>query len=350
VLTLRYRDEAGGIRTRELAATPAGALVIGRSPACDLAINHPSVSRQHARVSVREDGAYLADLGSTHGTFVRGQRISGEVRLAAGDTFTIGQVDVAVDGPRPGVAVALTEDRQVISGAETLYRRVEDPAGEGAARGSPGDAERLRRLLSEIGRTLVTVQSLGEVLERVIDLVFESVRAERAILMLRDAAADALTPRVVRYHDGRTPGPATISRTVVNMVMRDRVAMLAADALNDARLEDAGSIHELNIRSFMCAPLWNRSDIIGVLYVDTPRTKRFSVGCSRRPAGASGCSGTTRRAWSTGSSPAAPAAARCRHRSATCPSCSPTSSASRRWPNRWSRPPWPRCSTASSPR
>jgi adenylate cyclase len=82
----------------------------------------------------------------------------------------------------------------------------------------------------------------------------------------------------MRHRDGRVPERATLSRTVVNMVMRDRVAMLAADAFSDTRidLDAAASVHALNIRSFMCAPLWNRNDVIGVLYVDNPRTRTFS--------------------------------------------------------------------------
>jgi adenylate cyclase len=139
-----------------------------------------------------------------------------------------------------------------------------------------GEAARVIALLSEIGKTLVAVHALPDMLEKVVDLVFKAVAAERAVLMLRESAADALTARVVRFADNRPPEQATLSRTVVNMVMRDRVAMLAQDAVNDARLDAASSIHQLNIRSFMCAPLWNRNDVIGVLYVDNPRSRKFS--------------------------------------------------------------------------
>jgi adenylate cyclase len=31
----------------------------------------------------------------------------------------------------------------------------------------------------------------------------------------------------------------------------------------------------MNIRSFLCAPLWNRNEVIGVLYADNPRSRRF---------------------------------------------------------------------------
>jgi adenylate cyclase len=83
--------------------------------------------------------------------------------------------------------------------------------------------------------------------------------------------------RVLRARDGSTPD-ATLSRTIVTTVMRDRVAMLAEDARYDARLGGAGSIRAMvNVRSFMCAPLWNRNDVIGVLYADNPRTRRFTA-------------------------------------------------------------------------
>jgi adenylate cyclase len=58
-------------------------------------------------------------------------------------------------------------------------------------------------------------------------------------------------------------------------VVRDRVAILAKDARYDSRLDSSASIQIMNIRSFMCAPLWNRNDVIGVLYCDNPRSKQF---------------------------------------------------------------------------
>src|SRR5262245_20602394 len=136
---------------------------------------------------------------------------------------------------------------------------------------------RMLRLLTEIGKTLVTVQPLEQILARVVDLVFDVLPAERAILLLRDAIDQPLTARVMRNRDGTAPAKPTISRTIVNTVMRDRVAMLAKDALYDSRLDASGSIQAMSIRSFMCAPLWNRSEVIGVLYCDNPRSKKFTT-------------------------------------------------------------------------
>jgi adenylate cyclase len=148
------------------------------------------------------------------------------------------------------------------------------PAGERRS-GRDRRGGRLLRLLTEISKTLVTGQPLEKVLGRVVELVFDVVPAERVFLMLRDSIDQPLTARVMRNRDGSTPPKVSISRTIVNAVMRDRVAMLAKDALYDSRLHASDSIQSMNIRSFMCAPLWNQNEVIGVLYCDNPRSKKF---------------------------------------------------------------------------
>jgi hypothetical protein len=86
--------------------TPPG-LVIGRGAEADLRINDPGVSRRHAefRVTGGRGGATevsVADLGSTNGTLVDGQRVS-EARLQDGSVVRVGSTDVAVRlGQRPG--------------------------------------------------------------------------------------------------------------------------------------------------------------------------------------------------------------------------------------------------------
>jgi ABC transport system ATP-binding/permease protein len=64
---------------------------IGRDPASGLPLNSPLVSWRHAQIeqTAASQGAILTDLGSTNGTFVRGQRISRHV-LRQGDIIQIG--------------------------------------------------------------------------------------------------------------------------------------------------------------------------------------------------------------------------------------------------------------------
>jgi adenylate cyclase len=54
------------------------------------------------------------------------------------------------------------------------------------------------------------------------------------------------------------------------MVMRKKVAVLTSDAQVDERFGAGMSIRMQQIRSAMCAPLWNRDSVIGVIHVDSP--------------------------------------------------------------------------------
>ena len=69
-----------------------GAHVIGRDPRCAVWIDASGVSRRHARVEVGTDGATIADLDSSNGTFVGGRRLTAPHRLADGDRVELGAV------------------------------------------------------------------------------------------------------------------------------------------------------------------------------------------------------------------------------------------------------------------
>src|SRR5436305_1993761 len=52
--------------------TQPSAALIGFSPACDLRLTDPAVSRRHVALDLRERRLHLVDLGSKNGTFVNG--------------------------------------------------------------------------------------------------------------------------------------------------------------------------------------------------------------------------------------------------------------------------------------
>jgi hypothetical protein len=66
---------------------------IGRVADNHVAIDRPEVSRNHARITMKEDGSWvMADLGSGNGTYVNGKRIK-EQQLESGDKIRIGKTD-----------------------------------------------------------------------------------------------------------------------------------------------------------------------------------------------------------------------------------------------------------------
>jgi adenylate cyclase len=65
-------------------------------------------------------------------------------------------------------------------------------------------------------------------------------------------------------------GEVPISRTILDTVCQQKVAILTHDAQADQRFEAGRSVRIHQIRSAMCAPLWHRERVIGVIYVDSP--------------------------------------------------------------------------------
>ena len=70
-------------------------MLIGRSSECDIRFREDAsdVSRRHCRIEAHDGDVQLTDLGSTCGTFLRGEKLTPNtpVRLHKGDTFTLGK-------------------------------------------------------------------------------------------------------------------------------------------------------------------------------------------------------------------------------------------------------------------
>ncbi len=75
-------------------AVKPGVLSIGRSAESSVPLNDTNVSRRHAEIRSRGEGAriewYLVDVGSTNGTMLNGVKISGEQKLKNGDALMFG--------------------------------------------------------------------------------------------------------------------------------------------------------------------------------------------------------------------------------------------------------------------
>jgi FHA domain len=83
-----------------------GELILGREQAsADLVIPDPGVSRRHARILAQNGAVIVEDLGSSNGTYVNGERISGPVQLGAGDELQLGDTILGIEGGTAATAV-----------------------------------------------------------------------------------------------------------------------------------------------------------------------------------------------------------------------------------------------------
>jgi adenylate cyclase len=272
MLILRYEEE----KIEKSYRLTEGTSQIGRLPSCDLVLNNLSVSRHHANVIVTPGGECLVqDVGSRFGTFINGEQllaVQDPAVVAPGDTIKFGELTLTLEQNMPESDL-LSEHHMISEGVPMVLKPVATPESKSVG---AGDAS-LIKLLAGVGRALVSAQSLPDVLNDVVDMAFASVPAERAFLLLRDSADAALEARVLRDRVGTVPPSATLSRAVVRKVMRERVAILASDTAMDPGISVTDSILRFNIRSFMCAPLWSQDEVIGVLYLDSPKRGQFGA-------------------------------------------------------------------------
>src|SRR5439155_9071043 len=156
----------------------------------------------------------------------------------------------------------------------TMIRRLGEPAATVTAR--VVEAPRLINLLGEVARTLVATLQTSEILNKVTEPLLAHVPAERACLLLADSTTKEFTSQIVRRQDGKPAQPVEISRTVREMTIRQRVAVLTSDVKQDSRFDGSQSVLLSDVRSLICGPLYAGEELIGLLYVDNPVTRQFS--------------------------------------------------------------------------
>ena len=70
-------------------------VTIGRETDNDIVIDDAHASRHHLQIAQHDDGSYsLSDFGSLNGTFVNGQKITGEITLNQSDIVRIGNTTI----------------------------------------------------------------------------------------------------------------------------------------------------------------------------------------------------------------------------------------------------------------
>jgi adenylate cyclase len=273
----------------------SGDVVIGRSPDCQIVLRDFGISRNHAKVVVSEAGdARIMDLKSKNGTQVNGVPVV-EAPLRDGDRILLGKFELTFSKAIE-TKVVLDDGKPLSEEAGTIIRPVGELqhllTGAGAkpaapdAKKAPADVQeieksnRILKVLTQVAETLIAVRPVEEVLHQVMDIVFEHMPADRGFLMLEEEGTAAkLVPMVVKHRSsGGGEGRITVSKTIADRVMHDRVSILTSDAMVDPRFGAGDSIRFHGIRSAMCAPLWNKDQVIGIIHVDSPMlTNCFTV-------------------------------------------------------------------------
>ncbi|MGZ8867752.1 MAG: adenylate/guanylate cyclase domain-containing protein [Thermoanaerobaculia bacterium] len=258
---------------------------VGRTEGNDVILNHPSVSRKHARFEARGDKWWVVDLKSTNGVKVNGNLIS-EAQISAGDKIHVGSVLLELKGLP---SVDFSGDSMFDNPSGTVIRRISDfnsefgldmlaeggaqvpvrPPSEPGTKPAPGvSREKIFQVLVQVAKAMLQSEDLHSLLETVMDMIFKYLPVERGLIILFDEDG-APVPKLTKFLDDADAHDIPISRTILKMVAEQQVALMTSNALEDARLLGGKSIAIHGIRSAMCVPLWNRQHVIGAVQVDS---------------------------------------------------------------------------------
>lgn len=261
--------------------TPNEPVVIGRI-SDQIHLTDNSASRRHAEIRPHNGAWLLADLNSSNGTFLNGQRVVRPAELKHGDQIKVGSTLLVFSGQEHVESFAGVQairdlvdlDLSSPSGGSSILAAM-DAAEESVILQPPetADAVAAWNVVYKIADMIGTIESESAFLNRVSDIIFDHLVVDRLVMMLYDESSAELLPAIVRYRKperGQKPKIVT-SQKIVNHVVSTRDGVLCANAMTDDRFAANGmqdSIHHLGLRSIICVPVIAREQIHGVLHLD----------------------------------------------------------------------------------
>jgi len=240
-------------------------LTIGRETSADLCIADASVSRRHSKIENQETGFVITDLESLNGTFVNDLPVRSR-RLEHGDRVRIGDSQFLFlmhEGDATSKSSDVRIDEAHVVSGSTVQIRFDDAIYQ-----MTRDLSALMKISTEIN----SIRGLDNLLERLLDLLFEVVPAERGAILLTDESSfeTSLVFGLDRVYG--KDAAVNVSRTIVQQVLRDGVALLANDAPSESGLV-TDSLIEARTHSVMCVPLILFDRKLGVIYLDSTVTR-----------------------------------------------------------------------------
>jgi serine phosphatase RsbU (regulator of sigma subunit) len=246
---------------------------VGRKVDKDLVIADPRVSRDHALIVLEEEGFFLIDQSSKHGTFINGERVQRQ-KLERNDRLEFGARDstYAIFNPAHGTSNTAREFLSQISGIQISQEAT--------------DLEKLTLFL-EAARKLNTAGVLDEILMTMLEVTLRLTRAERGYVFMKDDEGN-LRLAAGRNSKGESLlDDKTISHSALDESLRSNSEFLRTDTGSSADMAERQSIVAYDLRTVICIPLRKRqvqatreqatpapganaaSEVTGVLYVDS---------------------------------------------------------------------------------
>jgi Nif-specific regulatory protein len=248
-------------------------LSVGRDSTNSVRLADSLLSRRHCLIKRAGDFFLLRDLESLNGTFVNGRPI-GEHTLADGDQIVIGNsrlVFLLGEGEPPEQPsnpvrmsdLSLTANSTVrLKVDEALYLR---PESEWTHPPALASMTRDLALLIRISTSVNSIRETETLQRELLRLIFEAVPAERGAILLMSDDKEIVSEFGLE-RGGDASRPVEVSRTIIQQVIEEGSAVLAADLI-EGSFDTSESLRAARLSSLLCAPLVLYGRALGVVYL-----------------------------------------------------------------------------------
>lgn len=244
---------------------PGDTVCVGRSPENQIQMKDGYVSGNHLKIIEKGDRYFVRDVGSTNGSFVNGHPIPKgvEVEVEEGVPITIGMSLICLgkaclDNVMPFVD-AIFESENLNEVVERYQKR-----------DRPMTEKNTMELVYNMSTMLRESLTLNEIMEKILDSILNLLqRMDRGLILLRDTESGNIIHIFSKAKRGGEGVACRYSHTMVDRVVREGKAFKIVNILG----EDAGRLSEsmeiMKIKSALCVPLISRSQVRGVIYLDS---------------------------------------------------------------------------------
>jgi hypothetical protein len=241
-------------------------IYVGRSPDNDIQVKDITVSRRHLKITKKEEGYFVKDLGSKNGTYVDGDYIKPDIDIELKKS-----VPIVI-----GMSV-ICLGKECLDSVSTLKDYLDLTRTVGGGIVTPAQKRKMSdrknmELIRKINSIINESFNINEISEKILDHVLDHFkRVDRVvfILFIEDESGEQSELVISR---SRRPGDDPFnrySRLVVDKVIKNRKPILILDVRETKDIELSDTLKLLKIGSVMCSPLISGSKIRGVLYADS---------------------------------------------------------------------------------
>lgn len=216
---------------------------IGRANNADVLIQHPQISRLHAKLSANDDQVWSLEDTSSVGCFKNGQRVT-NLPLDGQQTLQLGPISCQF---KP-----IDHHQLTVLDNQAIWRKQQ---------------------VDQFSRQFTQCQSSAALLDAARQCLSQTLGCERSALILLDKNNDL--QRCLGYQQWMQQDNFTGSRTIIRRCIAEQRPQAIGNIQDEPILAAQQSVVRNNIQAALCVPVISEDQVIAVLYADNTQERQF---------------------------------------------------------------------------